>query len=160
MSNPENQERFMREAIRLSIENVETGSGGPFGAVIVRDDKIIARGTNAVTKTKDPTAHAEVSAIRNASESLADFNLSGCDIYSSCEPCPMCLGAIYWARLDHLFIANTKADAAAIEFDDQFIYEELELPLTKRKLPTRQLLRDEAQAAFELWTKSTNKTPY
>ena len=123
----------MREAIRLASANVENG-GGPFGAVIARGGEIIATGVNRVTANCDPTAHAEVSAIRAAAQKLGTFNLSGCDIYSSCEPCPMCLGAIYWARLDRLFYGNTKADAARIGFDDAFIYKELALPLSERTL--------------------------
>ena len=129
----------MREAIRLASANVENG-GGPFGAVIARGGEIIATGVNRVTANCDPTAHAEVSAIRAAAQKLGTFNLSGCDIYSSCEPCPMCLGAIYWARLDRLFYGNTKADAARIGFDDAFIYKELALPLSERTLRAEQLL--------------------
>jgi len=151
---------FMREAIRLSIENVESGKGGPFGAVIVKNGVIIAHGTNEVTSSNDPTAHAEVVAIRKACHALGSFQLDGCEIYTSCEPCPMCLGAIYWARPDRMFYANTKKDAGDIQFDDQFIYDELELPMAARKLPTIQLLRDEALKAFELWKNSLNKIPY
>jgi tRNA(Arg) A34 adenosine deaminase TadA len=151
---------FMREAIRLSIENVTQGKGGPFGAVVVKDGKIIARGANEVTATNDPTAHAEVVAIRNAAKVLNSFELTGCEIYSSCEPCPMCLGAIYWARPDKLFYANTKQDAAAAAFDDQFIYEELTKPIEERKLFTQQILREEALEAFHVWNQSNNKTEY
>ena len=140
----------MREAIRLDSANVENG-GGPFGAVIARGGEIIATGVNRVTANCDPTAHAEVSAIRAAAQKLGTFNLSGCDIYSSCEPCPMCLGAIYWARLDRLFYGNTKADAARIGFDDAFIYKELALPLSERTLRAEQLLGKEAIATFEAW---------
>jgi tRNA(Arg) A34 adenosine deaminase TadA len=154
------QNEFMQEAIRLSIENVTSGNGGPFGAVIVRDGKIIARGTNGVTSTNDPTAHAEVVAIRNACKELGTFQLNGCEIYTSCEPCPMCLGAIYWARPDKMYFANTKKDAADILFDDQFIYEELELPYTNRKLPTEQMMREEALEAFRLWSDNTDKIEY
>ena len=150
----------MREAIRLSIENVDTGKGGPFAAVIVKDGKIIATGTNLVTSTNDPTAHAEVTAIRNACEALGSFQLEGCELYTSCEPCPMCLGAIYWARPDRVFYGNTKADAATINFDDQFIYEEIELPLKERKLPQEQLLREEALEAFRHWQEKDDKTLY
>ena len=139
--------KFMQEAIRLSMDNVSSGKGGPFGAVIVKDGKIIARGANEVILTKDPTAHAEVVAIRNACNTLQSFQLDGCDIYTSCEPCPMCLGAIYWARPDRLFYANSKEDAAAIDFDDQFIYEEIAKPIAERKLFTQQLLREEAWEA-------------
>ena len=151
---------FMKEAVRLSIENVESGKGGPFGAVVVKAGKIIATGTNQVTATNDPTAHAEVVAIRKACEALNSFQLHGCDIYCSCEPCPMCLGAIYWARPDKIFFGNSKEDAARINFDDKFIYEELERPFEKRKLFTKQMLREEALEAFTKWTKSTNKVEY
>jgi guanine deaminase len=151
---------YMKEAIRLSIENVESGRGGPFGAIIVKDGKIIATGTNQVTATNDPTAHAEVVAIRRACEVLKSFQLDGCEIYCSCEPCPMCLGAIYWARPDKIFFANTKEDAAKIKFDDQFIYEELERPLAERKLFTRQILREEALEAFRKWSASSVKIEY
>ncbi|MBK7433064.1 MAG: nucleoside deaminase [Chitinophagaceae bacterium] len=153
-------EVFMQEAIRLSVENVEKGNGGPFGAVVVKDGRIIARGVNKVTMDNDPTAHAEVVAIREACKILNSFQLTGCEIYASCEPCPMCLGAIYWSRPDKLYYANSKEDAAAIQFDDQFIYEEIALPVEKRKLFTRQMLREEALAAFEKWTKSTTKKEY
>ena len=149
----------MREAIRLASANVENG-GGPFGAVIARGGEIIATGVNRVTANCDPTAHAEVSAIRAAAQKLGTFNLSGCDIYSSCEPCPMCLGAIYWARLDRLFYGNTKADAARIGFDDAFIYKELALPLSERTLRAEQLLGKEAIATFEAWEQKTDKTLY
>lgn len=149
----------MREAIRLASANVDNG-GGPFGAVIARGGEIIATGVNRVTANCDPTAHAEVSAIRAAAQKLGTFNLSGCDIYSSCEPCPMCLGAIYWARLDRLFYGNTKADAARIGFDDAFIYKELALPLSERTLRAEQLLGKEAIATFEAWEQKTDKTPY
>ena len=139
---------FMREAIRLSIENVESGKGGPFAAVIVKDGKIIASAVNEVTSTNDPTAHAEVVAIRNACKTLNSFQLDGCEIYSSCEPCPMCLGAIYWARAAKMYFANTKEDAAAVDFDDKFIYDEIDRSHTGRKLTTQQLLREEALVAF------------
>ena len=154
-----NQDELMREAIRLASANVENG-GGPFGAVIARGGEIIATGVNRVTANCDPTAHAEVSAIRAAAQKLGTFNLSGCDIYSSCEPCPMCLGAIYWARLDRLFYGNTKADAARIGFDDAFIYKERALPLSERTLRAEQLLGKEAIATFEAWEQKTDKTPY
>ena len=150
----------MLEAIRLSIDNVEQGNGGPFGAIVVKDGKIIAHGINQVTSSNDPTAHAEVVAIRAACKVLNTFQLNGCEIYTSCEPCPMCLGAIYWARPDKLFYANSKEDAARINFDDQFIYEEIAKPVEGRRLFTRQILRDEALAAFEKWTKSTTKIEY
>ncbi|WP_083867464.1 nucleoside deaminase [Fulvivirga imtechensis] len=154
------QENIMREAIRLSIHNVESGNGGPFGAVVVKDGKIIAHGTNQVTATNDPTAHAEVVAIRKACEILGSFQLDGCEIYTSCEPCPMCLGAIYWARPDKIYYANTKEDAAAINFDDQFIYDEIERPISERKLFTQQMLRDEAIEAFKKWSESSDKIEY
>ena len=150
---------FMREAIRLSIENVKNG-GGPFGAVIVKDGRIIATGTNRVTANNDPTAHAEVSAIREACLKLDTFDLSGCEIYTSCEPCPMCLGAIYWAHLDRIYYGNDKADAAAIGFDDSFIYDELALPRENRKKAMEELLPEEAIAAFRLWRDTEYKTEY
>ena len=151
---------FMLEAIRLSISNVEESKGGPFGAVVVKDGKIIARGVNQVTTTNDPTAHAEVVAIRNACTALNTYQLDDCEIYTSCEPCPMCLGAIYWARPAKLFYANSKEDATAINFDDQFIYEEIAMPIAERKLFTKQILREEALEAFKKWSESTNKTGY
>ncbi|WP_338407946.1 nucleoside deaminase [uncultured Flavobacterium sp.] len=154
------QNEFMQEAIRLSIENVMSGKGGPFGAVIVKDGEIIARGANEVTSSGDPTAHAEIVAIRNACKTLGTFQLDGCEIYTSCEPCPMCLGAIYWARPDKMYFANTKKDAADINFDDQFIYEEIEIPFQDRKLTTAQMMRDEALEAFRLWSESITKTEY
>lgn len=150
----------MLEAINLSIENVKSGNGGPFGAVVVKDGKIIARGANSVTSTNDPTAHAEVVAIRNACKELGSFQLDGCEIYTSCEPCPMCLGAIYWARPDKMYYANTKADAAEIAFDDQFIYDEIEIPVENRKLVTEQMMREEALEAFRLWETSNKKIEY
>jgi len=156
----EDKKTFMREAIKLSIDNMRAGNGGPFGAVIVKDGKIIARGFNKVTSTNDPTAHAEVVAIREACKALGSFQLDGCEIYTSCEPCPMCLGAIYWARPDKMYYANTKVDAANIGFDDQFIYEEIELDLNKRKLPTEQLLQEEAIEAFKEWHSKTDKIEY
>ena len=152
-------DELMREAIRLSIENVANG-GGPFGAVIARGGEIIATGVNRVTANNDPTAHAEVSAIRSASQRLGTFNLSDCEIFTSCEPCPMCLGAIYWARLKKVYYANTKADAKAIGFDDSFIYDELALPQDKRKLPAEAMLRNEAIKAFEAWQDKEDKTEY
>ena len=154
------QSAYMKEAIRLSIANVDEGIGGPFGAVVVKDGRIIARGVNQVTSHNDPTAHAEVVAIREACRILNAFQLDGCEIYASCEPCPMCLGAIYWARPDKLFYANNKEDAASINFDDNFIYEEIAKPIDKRKLYTRQLLRTEALEAFNKWAKSNTKIIY
>lgn len=149
----------MREAIKLSAESVRSG-GGPFGAVIVRDGEIIARGENRVTVCNDPTAHAEVSAIREAAARLGTYDLSGCELYSSCEPCPMCLGAIYWARLDKLYYAGTRADAANVGFDDAHIYEELPLEPSQRELPTETLLREEAQRVFEAWAEKADKKEY
>lgn len=150
---------FMRQAIQLAVENIKNG-GGPFGAVIVKDGKVIATGVNRVTANNDPTAHAEVSAIRAACEALGTFSLEGCDIYSSCEPCPMCLGAIYWAHLDHLYFGANKHDAAVAGFDDQFIYEELELPSGNRRLKTASLLEEEAQAPFTLWKNHEERIAY
>jgi tRNA(Arg) A34 adenosine deaminase TadA len=152
--------KFMREAIRLSMENVQSGNGGPFGTVIVKNGKIIATGVNEVTKSNDPTAHAEMIAIRNACEKLNSFQLDGCDIYCSCEPCPMCLGAIYWARPKSIYFANSKKDAAEINFDDNVIFQEIKLPIHERKLTTTQLLRDEAQSVFLKWQESENKIEY
>ncbi|MDP1678293.1 MAG: nucleoside deaminase [Bacteroidota bacterium] len=151
---------FMWEAIRLSIQNIRDGKGGPFACVIVKNGKIIARGTNQVTSTNDPTAHAEVVAIRNACKELKTFQLSGCEIYTSCEPCPMCLGAIYWARPDKIYFANGRNDAAKIGFDDEFLYEELSTKLSKRKIPTTQLMREEALAAFREWEQKQDKIQY
>ncbi|MFB9845303.1 nucleoside deaminase [Mucilaginibacter ginsenosidivorans] len=153
-------EKFMRVAIKLSEQNVKEGIGGPFGAVIVKDGQIVAQSANRVVPQNDPTAHAEVSAIRLACNKLGTYDLSGCTIYTSCEPCPMCLGAIYWARIDAIYYANTKTDAADIGFDDHFIYREIELPMSERKLKITQLLRDEALPAFKLWQASESKTSY
>ncbi|NMA72882.1 MAG: nucleoside deaminase [Bacteroidales bacterium] len=153
------KEDFMRKAIELSKQNI-IDNGGPFGAVIVKDGEIIATGTNRVTDLCDPTAHAEISAIRAAAEKLNSFDLSGCEIYSSCEPCPMCLGAIYWARLDKLYYGNTQDDAKEIGFDDSFIYDELKLAPDERQLPSERLLREEATKAFLQWMQTENKTEY
>ena len=152
--------KFMRMAIAMSEKNVLESLGGPFGTVVVKDGKVIAKSGNKVTTTNDPTAHAEVSAIRMACKKLQNFDLQGCVIYTSCEPCPMCLSAIYWARIDTIYYANTKADAAAIGFDDQFIYEEIEKPMHLRKVPVNQLLRNEASQAFKLWDGSVMKVSY
>ena len=152
--------KFMRKAIRLSVANVDKAKGGPFGCVIVKDGEVIARGSNSVTATNDPTAHAEVVAIRKACKALKTYQLTGCEIYTSCEPCPMCLAAIYWARPDKIYYANSKEDAAAINFDDKLIYDELAKPISERKIFTEQLLRDEAQEAFKKWTVSPNKIEY
>ena len=151
---------FMRMAIELAENNVIREQGGPFGAVIVKDGMVLARSANKVVPNNDPTAHAEVLAIRLACQELNTFDLSGCEIYTSCEPCPMCLGAIYWARIDKIYYANTKADAAAVGFDDAFIYEELDKPLDKRKLPIVQLMRDEAMNAFKLWSEFEGRAEY
>ncbi len=151
MDEQQNHEKFMRMAIRLSEQNIEQGLGGPFGAVIVKDGMVVAGSANKVVPQKDPTAHAEIAAIRLACKELNTHNLQGCVIYTSCEPCPMCLGAIYWAHLDKMYYANTKEDAAAIQFDDHFIYEDIGRPLAKRRLPAMQLLREEAQIAFRKW---------
>ncbi|WP_432712056.1 nucleoside deaminase [Pedobacter sp.] len=153
-------EKFMRIAIELAEKNVLESIGGPFGAVVVKDGEIIAQSGNCVTATNDPTAHAEISAIRLACTKLNNFDLTGCVIYTSCEPCPMCLSAIYWSRMATVYYANTKNDAANIGFDDQFIYEELEKPMAERSLPVIQLMRDEAQQAFTLWSQSPMKTDY
>lgn len=153
------KEELMRKAIELSVENVKNG-GGPFGAVIARNGEIIATGVNRVTADNDSTAHAEVSAIREACRKLNTFDLSGCEIYSSCEPCPMCLGAIYWAHIDKVYYGNNKEDAARIGFDDSFIYSELELPQEKRKLPSEVLLEDEASKAFKMWEEKIDKVTY
>jgi len=152
--------RFMRRAIQLSREMMEESNGGPFGAVIVRAGAIVAEGFNRVTSTNDPTAHAEIVAIRAACTALGRFDLRGCEIYTSCEPCPMCLASIYWARLDRVFYANDRADAARIGFDDDVIYRELALPIAARSLPMTRLLADEARAAFDAWEKKPDKIRY
>ncbi len=151
---------FMWEAIRLSIQNIREGKGGPFACVIVKEGKIIARGTNCVTSANDPTAHAEVVAIRNACRELKTFQLTGCEIYTSCEPCPMCLGAIYWARPDKIYYANGRTDAAKVGFDDEFLYEELPKKIADRTIPTFQLMREEALAAFREWDQKQDKIKY
>jgi guanine deaminase len=150
---------FMRRAIALALENVRNG-GGPFGAVIAKDGRIIAEGANRVTSSNDPTAHAEVVAIREACRTLGTFQLDGCDLYTTCEPCPMCLGAIYWARPSRVFYASTAADAAAVGFDDAFIYDEMQNPLTARRIPMTQLLREESLSIFSAWKAQPNRTPY
>lgn len=160
MKEEQQHQKYMRLAIAMSEKNVMEKLGGPFGAVIVKDGKVIAKSGNKVTSTNDPTAHAEVSAIRIACKKLKNFDLKGCVIYTSCEPCPMCLSAIYWARIDTIYFANTKADAARIGFDDQFIYEEIEKPMQLRSLPVNQMLRSEALQAFKLWDKSELKISY
>ena len=150
---------LMQRAIELSVQNVQQG-GGPFGAVIARHGEVLAEGVNRVTANHDPTAHAEVQAIREAARRLGTFDLTGCDIYASCEPCPMCLGAIYWARLDHLYYAATQHDAAGAGFDDAFIYHELALDPKERSLPTQQLLHGEALQAFADWRDKEDRTDY
>jgi len=152
-------EKYMRRAIALSIRNIDNG-GGPFGALIVKDGEIIAEGVNRVTRQHDPTAHAEVVAIRKAARKLGTFDLSGCEIYASCEPCPMCLGAVYWARLDCLYYGNSKADAKQIGFDDSFIYDEIKIDQEFRKIKTVQYLSDEAITAFEKWQAKDDKIAY
>ena len=151
-------EFFMREAIRLSLEGMRKNAGGPFGAVIVRDNQILGKGHNRVIDTNDPTAHAEVVAIRDACTNIAHFNLSGAIMYSSCEPCPMCLAAIYWARIEKIIYANTTKDAADVDFDDLNIYKEIQLPIESRLILSDQLLRDEALQAFEEWRAKPDKT--
>lgn len=150
---------FMLEAIRLANESVERG-GGPFGAVIVKNGEIIAGSSNSVTIDNDPTAHAEVNTIRQACRKLGTFDLSGCYIYTSCEPCPMCLGAIYWANIERIYYGNTRSDAADIDFSDDFIYEEIDKPLAERTIPIVQMLRDEANKTFKNWSAKTDKTKY
>ena len=151
---------FMEKAIGLATENVVSGGGGPFGAVIVRDGEIVGSGANRVTATNDPTAHAEVTAIRNACAALGTFSLAGCEIYTSCEPCPMCLAAIYWSRCDAIYFGGTAADAAAAGFDDAFLYDEVKLPLDQRKIPTVNLMREKAGSSFEAWRQHESRIHY
>ena len=151
--------RFMSRAIELSIESVKSG-GGPFGSVIIKNNGIISEGMNRVTKNNDPTAHGEIVAIRNACKNLNDFSLKGCELYTSCEPCPMCLSAIYWSRIDKIYYANTRDDAKKIDFDDSLIYSELTKKIKERKIPTTQLMRDEALQGFKLWKNTKNKVKY
>lgn len=151
---------FMARAIELSVENVHSGRGGPFAALVVQGGKIIAEAGNAVTSANDPTAHAEISAIRKACAVLGAFELRGCEIYTSCEPCPMCLGAIYWARPDRVFFACSAADAAQAGFDDSLIYTEIERPHSERKIPFQSIMREEALSAFRAWKQKQDKTPY
>ena len=150
---------FMLRAIELSI-NSANNDGGPFGCVVTKENEIIAEGSNKVTLSNDPTAHAEIVAIREACKKLNTFNLSGCDLYTSCEPCPMCLSAIYWSHIDNIFYANTRGDAKNIDFDDSFIYSEISKKHEDRKIPIKQILREEASKAFELWSKKTDKIKY
>ena len=154
-----NESKFMLRAIELSIQSAKT-KGGPFGCVIVKDNQIIAEGNNQVTANNDPTAHAEIVAIRNACKKLDNFFLKGCDLYTSCEPCPMCLSAIYWSHVDNIFYANTREDAKKINFDDSLIYSEILKKSEDRKIPIKQMLRDEALKAFEIWNKKTDKIEY
>ena len=150
---------FMMKAIELSIKSAKS-KGGPFGSVIVKDNKIIAEGFNKVTMNNDPTAHGEIVAIRDACQKLNTFNLSGCDLYSSCEPCPMCLSAIYWSRIENVFYANTRIDAKGIDFDDSFIYSEINKDLENRKIKMQQMHRDEALEAFKIWKNKEDKIKY
>src|SRR5436190_3335346 len=154
------ERQFMRKAIDLSIENVRSGRGGPFATLVVKDGAVIAAGSNLVTATFDPTAHAEVVAIRQACRALSQFQLSGCEIYTSCEPCPMCMGAIYWARPSKVYFGNTHADAAKIGFDDSFIYQQLKVTASERAIPMVQLMREEALWAFEEWDRKADRIPY
>jgi tRNA(Arg) A34 adenosine deaminase TadA len=151
---------FMTKAIELSIESAQTGRGGPFGAIIVRDHQVIASGTNLVTSTNDPTAHAEIVAIREACRALNTFQLHDCDLYSSCEPCPMCLAALYWARPQKIFFAGTREDAARAGFDDSYIYKELALPIPQRAIPMSQLMHKQALAAFRYWAAKPDRQQY
>ena len=151
--------KFMQRAIELSIESINSG-GGPFGSVIVKDDRIISEGMNRVTVDNDPTSHGEIVAIRNACKKLNTFNLSNCSLYSSCEPCPMCMSAIYWSRIGKVYYANTRDDAKKINFDDSLIYSEISKKNEDKKIPIKQMLRDEALKAFELWDKKTDKIEY
>lgn len=154
------QNSFMRRAIELALENVRAVKGGPFAAVVVKDGRIIAEAANSVTSTNDPTAHAEIVAIRAACKALNAFQLTGCHIYTTCEPCPMCMAAIYWSRADRVFYASTAKDAARYGFDDHFIYEQLQLPAHARKLPMTQMMRQEALEPFAVWEKSPEKVDY
>ena len=151
--------KFMERAIELSIQSVKSG-GGPFGSVIVKNNKIISEGMNRVTKSNDPTAHGEIVAIRNACKNQGDFSLKGCELYTSCEPCPLCLSAIYWSRIDKVYYANTRNDAQKIDFDDSFIYSEIMKKIEQRKIPMKQQLRDKALEAFRLWQRTEDKVKY
>lgn len=153
-------EEFMREAINLALEGMRGNTGGPFGAIVVKNGEIVGRGNNAVTTTNDPTAHAEVVAIREACKTLNTYQLDDCEIYTSCEPCPMCLGAIYWARPSKLYYACSKTDAAEAGFDDDFIYKEIDLPISERKITFVQLLREEAQEVFSEWKEKEDRVDY
>ena len=155
----ESKNKFMLRAIELSIKSAN-GIGGPFGCVVVKDNMIVAEGSNKVTFSNDPTAHAEIVAIRDACKKLNTFNLSGCDIYASCEPCPMCLSAIYWSHIDNIYYANTRDDAKKINFDDSMIYSEFSKKIEDRRIPIKQMLREEALKAFDIWDKKTDKIEY
>lgn len=157
---PADHEKFMRRAIELAQRGVDSNDGGPFGCVVVRDGEVVGEGWNKVTSTNDPTAHAEVVAIRDACAKLRSFQLEGCSIYTSCEPCPMCLGAIYWARPDAIYFAANRMDAAAVGFDDELFYSELEKPNEKRQLKLRPFLREEALQVFQNWADKPDKTEY
>ena len=154
------EKKFMEEAIKMAQNGIRNNEGGPFGAVVVKNGEIIGRGNNRVTSTNDPSAHAEVVAIRDACNKLGSFQLEGCDIYTSCEPCPMCLGAIYWARPDKVYFGCTKKDAAEIDFDDDFIYRELDLPLDKRKIEFTQIMEEDAKRVFQEWENKNDKISY
>lgn len=153
-------QQHMRHAIQLSNDKMQAGFGGPFGAVITKDGQVIAEGFNQVTSSNDPTAHAEITAIRQACQVLGSFDLKGCEIYTSCEPCPMCLSAIYWARLDAIYYANSREDAAEIGFDDAMLYDEIPKPILERSIPTFRLLENEAVEPFKIWKNKADKTPY
>ena len=156
----ENREQFMAKAIDLAMENVKAGNGGPFGALIVKNGEIVATGTNLVTSSNDPTAHAEVTAIRNACKALGSFQLDGCELYTSCEPCPMCLGAIYWARPDRFFYAATQKEASDAGFDDSFIYDEIPLPIEGRSMKASRILGERAMDPFNTWNSKQDKVEY
>lgn len=156
----EEKKLHMKQAIELALSNVTKTKGGPFGAVVVKDGVVIGQGANLVTDTNDPTAHAEIVAIRDAAHNIGSFNLQGCEIYASCEPCPMCLGAVYWAKIDKLYYAATKDDAAKANFADSIIYEEFSLPKDKRSISSLQLMREDAIKVFEEWNKSENKIEF
>lgn len=153
-------EEFLRHAIRLAVENVHRGNGGPFGSIVVKAGEVVGEGANHVTTLNDPTAHAEIVAVREACRKLGVFELRGCTVYASCEPCPMCLAALYWSRVDALYFAADRFDAAAAGFDDQFLYEQIALPADLRSLPAQSLLREEGRTPFEVWRVSGTKTPY
>ncbi len=156
----EEKKLHMKQAIELALSNVNENKGGPFGAVVVKDGEVIGKGSNLVTDKNDPTAHAEIVAIREAAKNMGTYALQGCEIYTSCEPCPMCLGAIYWARIDKLYYAATKDDATKADFDDSFIYKEISLPKDQRSIPSLQIMRDDSVKVFEAWNESGNKIPY